>query len=108
MNLLKSLKERIKFENSVASELIKIIEPPHSIHYWRTTQKAEVDFIIRKADNEIIPIEVKTRSISKIEISRSFRAFLNKYKPNKAFLFNYNLRKKQTVNPLEKISFLTG
>jgi predicted AAA+ superfamily ATPase len=86
------------FENTAAGELIKTIEPPHSIHYWRTTQKAEVDFIVRKADGEIIPIEVKAHSMDKIEISRSFRAFLDKYKPGRAFLLNYNLRQGQKIN----------
>ena len=52
------------------------------INYWRTTAKAEVDFIF----NEKIPIEIKTTP----KITRSFRSFLVSYKPEFAFLANLN------------------
>ena len=86
------------FENLVASELLKIIKLPHSLYYWRSLQKAEVDFIIRKGDGEIIPIEVKAQKIEKLAISKSYRSFLSRYNPKRAYLVNYNLRKKQKIN----------
>ena len=52
------------------------------VNYWRTTAKAEVDFIL----NESVPIEVKITP----KISRSFRSFIESYKPDKAFIANMN------------------
>ena len=86
------------FENLVASELLKIIKLPHTLHYWRSLQKAEVDFVIRKGDGEIIPIEVKAQKIKKLTVSKSYRSFLLKYNPEKAYLMNYNSRQKQKIN----------
>ena len=85
------------FENLVAGELLKMIKLPHSLHYWRSLQKAEVDFVVRKGDGEIIPIEVKAQKMDKIIISRSYRSFLSKYNPRKALLVNYNMKKKQKI-----------
>lgn len=50
------------------------------VNYWRTTAKAEVDFII----NEKTPVESKITP----KITRSFRSFINTYKPKTAFLIN--------------------
>lgn len=85
------------FENLVANELLKIIKLPHSLHYWRSLQKAEVDFVIRKGNGEIIPIEVKAQKMDKIIISRSYRSFLSKYNPKTALLVNYNMKEKQKI-----------
>jgi len=72
------------FENYVLSELIKLGFSPK---YWRTKSKAEVDFVIEK-DNSIIPIEVKLNvEVGKIE--RSLRAFIEAYKPKRAFVVTY-------------------
>lgn len=86
------------FENLVASELLKMIKLPYLFYYWRSLQKAEVDFIVRKGDGEIIPIEVKAQKIEKLAISKSYRSFLLRYNPKRAYLVNYNLRKKQKIN----------
>jgi len=58
-----------------------------SIHYWRTKDKAEVDFIIKQGMN-ITPVEVKYREMKKPEMQRSFRGFLERYHPAKAFIVN--------------------
>lgn len=58
-----------------------------NINYWRTTDKAEVDFIINKP-NELIPVEVKFSHLKKPEITRSLRSFIEKYKPAKAWVIN--------------------
>ncbi|MEA2081977.1 MAG: ATP-binding protein [Elusimicrobiota bacterium] len=53
------------------------------IKYWRTLAKAEVDFIL-DTGNEIIPSEVKyTRKPS---ANRSFRNFIDVYKPSKSLI----------------------
>lgn len=58
-----------------------------SIHYWRTKDKAEVDFIIKQGMT-IKPVEVKYREMKKPEMQRSFRGFLERYKPADAYIIN--------------------
>ena len=62
------------------------------IHFWRTKDKAEVDFVIDKGTT-VMPIEVKYKELVKPEITRSFRSFIDKYRPRKAFVFNLGLDK---------------
>jgi hypothetical protein len=87
------------FENYVFSELLKAGFEPK---FWRSKSKSEVDFIIEK-NNEIIPIEVK---ISPNKIERSFRSFIDEYKPKRAYIVNYaGVKKKRTIDKT-KIEFL--
>ncbi|MBB6062761.1 hypothetical protein HNP65_001213 [Thermosipho japonicus] len=58
-----------------------------SIHYWRTKDKAEVDFILRKGIN-YIPIEVKYTNLKKFKITRALRSFIKKYQPKEAIVVN--------------------
>lgn len=58
-----------------------------SINFWRTIDKAEVDFIISK-NKQTHPIEVKYTSLKKPEIQRSMRSFIEKYKPDHAWVIN--------------------
>lgn len=60
------------------------------INYWRTTAKAEVDFIL----NGKIPIESKASA----KITRSFRSFIDAYKPKTAFLVNLNSFSEVKIN----------
>lgn len=60
-----------------------------SLHYWRTTDKAEVDFVINK-NSEIIPLEVKYSIIKKSLVKRSLRSFIERYSPKRAFIVNLN------------------
>lgn len=60
------------------------------VNYWRTTAKAEVDFII----NEKIPVESKITP----KITRSFRSFIDSYKPKTAFLINMKSFEEQKIN----------
>ena len=54
-----------------------------NIAYWRTTAKAEVDFILV---NKLVPVEIKTRP----KITRSLRSFLNSYKSKFGLIMNLN------------------
>jgi predicted AAA+ superfamily ATPase len=58
-----------------------------TVHYWRTKDKAEVDFVIRRGD-KVIPFEVKYRNMKKMEIRRSFRGFLGRYSPEFGYVVN--------------------
>ena len=76
-------------ENFVFTELNKHLKAPCRLNYWRTTGKAEVDFIITRG-TAIIPIEIKYSSFKKPKISRSFRSFLHAYQPKTAFVLTKN------------------
>jgi hypothetical protein len=71
--------------------------PDATINYWRTTAKAEVDFVLREED-EAIPIEVKYQGFKKPKISRSLRSFIKTYKPNKALVATKGFSHKMKVN----------
>ena len=55
------------------------------INYWRTKDKAEIDFIVHDR-GEVIPFEVKFSELKKPAFSRSFRSFIDKYQPAKAYI----------------------
>jgi uncharacterized protein len=67
-----------------------------TIHYWRTKDKAEVDFVIRRGD-VLTPLEVKYSDMKKPEIQRSFRGFLERYHPAYGFVVNKSLNDEARV-----------
>jgi uncharacterized protein len=74
------------------------------LNFWRTTDKAEVDFIINKG-SEVIPVEVKYSPINRITINRSLRSFIDKYSPKTAFVVNMNYSNSVNINST-KIDFI--
>ncbi len=68
-------------ENFVLRELLTNWSD-YEIKYWRTTGKAEVDFVLSRG-NQIIPIEVKLEGG---KVGKSFYSFINAYKPKIAFI----------------------
>jgi hypothetical protein len=93
------------FQNFIANRLVeKLWFSGQSLHFWRTTDQAEVDFVLNRG-SDIMPIEVKYAALKKPEISRSFRNFLEKYKPSEAMIVNLNLETEIKVNGT-KIKFL--
>lgn len=66
------------------------------VKYWRTKDKAKVDFIIDKG-YEQIPIEVKYQHLKNNNISRSFRSFIEKYQPKQALLINLSKNETGTI-----------
>jgi predicted AAA+ superfamily ATPase len=60
------------------------------IYYWRTTDRAEVDFVVRTADG-VTPVEVKFSHLKSKTLSRSFRSFIQRYRPKQAFIINLSL-----------------
>jgi len=85
--ILNLLKEKIRFTGA-------------NIHFWRTKDGAEVDFIIDYRAKQI-PVEVKYKKLSKPETSRSFLSFIKKYAPKNAVVVNLSL------NPVEHIGKTT-
>jgi uncharacterized protein len=56
-----------------------------TVHFWRTKDRAEVDFIINSGEG-VIPVEVKCREMKGGEIGRSLRGFVAKYQPKEAWV----------------------
>ena len=67
-----------------------------TLHFWRTKDKAEVDFVINKGD-EVIPVEVKCKELRGKTIERSLKGFLNKYSPKEAWVVNLSLRDEEKI-----------
>jgi predicted AAA+ superfamily ATPase len=84
MNNFLPLENRIDkgvlFENFIFNELKCNFDG--KINYWRTTGKAEVDFIMQ-LNNELIPIEVKSQT----KIRKSYLSFLKTYRPKTGVIF---------------------
>jgi uncharacterized protein len=67
------------------------------IHHWRTTDKAEVDFIVEKG-RDLIPVEVKFKALKAVELPRSLISFCQKYGPQQAYIVNLGFQAETTVN----------
>lgn len=75
----------VLLENAVFMELIKNLPVSQDIRYWRTKNKTEVDFVIRKDEN-IYPIEVKMKNVK--EIPLGLRSFVDSHNVKIAFIIN--------------------
>ena len=81
------------FQNFVYKLLIeKYSNSNVGIRFWRTLDKAEVDFVLEDWE-KIIWIEVKYSNLKKTEISKSLRSFIDKYSPKEVFVINLSLDK---------------
>ena len=60
------------------------------IHFWRSKDKAEVDFVVQFGER-IFPVEVKFKELKKPETSRSLKNFLLRYNPSTALVINLSL-----------------
>ncbi|MBE9582031.1 MAG: ATP-binding protein [Proteobacteria bacterium] len=78
------LKEQIRFSAT-------------KLNFWRTKDKAEVDFVLERGRN-IVPIEVKYKSLKKTEVSRSLRSFIEKYSPDEAYVVNLDYSNTLRIN----------
>ena len=73
-------------ENFFASELVK---KEIQLKYWRTKSKAEVDFVVQK-NGSTFPVEVKSKLVQP-KITKSFRSFIEKYKPKQGYIASEGL-----------------
>jgi len=62
-----------------------------NIHFWRTKDMVEVDFVIT-GGSKTIPFEVQYSHLKKAKISRCFQNFSSKYQPEKGYLVNLSYR----------------
>lgn len=86
------------FENMIFNHLQK------PVHFWRTTDNAEVDFVINTPLFPT-PIEAKYRELIKPEISRSYQNFLSKYNPKTGYLVHLGEEMRKQKNNT-KVRFL--
>jgi predicted AAA+ superfamily ATPase len=79
------------FENFVFNILKeKLGFRTESLRFWRTKEKAEVDFVV-ESGMKVVPIEVKYKLLDKVEVNRSLRSFIEAYKPELALIVNLGL-----------------
>ena len=82
--------EGVLYESYVFEELLKA---DLTFHFWRSKSKAEVDFVV-KQNHRVIPIEVKA---GHPQITRSFRSFIQRYAPEKAFVVNSEVQERGKI-----------
>jgi len=90
-------------ENFVLNQ-INQIKGDYPVNFWRTTAKAEVDLVLTVGD-KMVPIEVKFETMRTGKITRSFRSFLENYKPERALIITKDLWAEETVGET-KIKFI--
>ena len=85
------------FQNFIGNILQEEIKwSGKSIRFWRTLDKAEVDFVISES-RKTLPVEVKYSSFAKPEIEKSLRSFIQKYNPQEAWVINLNLEEEMKI-----------
>ncbi|SPD72996.1 conserved hypothetical protein [uncultured Desulfobacterium sp.] len=93
------------FENFIFNILHEKLENSSSqINFWRTKDRAEVDFVINSGGG-ITPIEVKYKRLSRPEITRSLHSFISAYHPDRALVINLDYKGEMGVGET-KISFV--
>ena len=87
-------------ENIILKELLLLKDTKNfNLKFWRSKQKAEVDFIIEQGLN-VFPIEVKSNLTSN-KLEAGFLGFVNRYNPQKALVVNLNYQGKRKINNTE-------
>lgn len=77
-------------ENYVFSVLSR--KQKNGVHFWRTKDKSEVDFIAQNENGDVVPVEIKATRLKNAKITRGFRNFILRYNPKKAYLVNLSFR----------------
>ena len=85
-------------ENVVFSEIIKKKPELFEVHFWKSESGTEVDFIMKAEEDKLIPIEVKYQTFQKPGISRGMRSFINRYRPEVAFIITRDFWEQSKLN----------
>lgn len=92
-------------ENAVFIELFfELRNKTGDIHFWRTKQGAEVDFVIERG-LELLPIEVKY-ALKKETITTGLRSFIDKFQPKNAMMANLSIAGNNITKNMTKIEFV--
>ena len=93
------------FENGILQGLLTAKEEESwGLHFWRTKQGAEVDFVIEKGV-KLTPIEAKLNTKT-AKVSLGFRSFVKKYKPKQGLVVNLSGFRTETQVERAKINFI--
>jgi predicted AAA+ superfamily ATPase len=87
-------------ENWTFSELAKTIPRQAGLHFWRSTSRAEVDFVVDSPAG-LIGIEVKAGAGRRPSIPRAARSFIDAYEPTHFLLVSPAEHEPQSVGPTE-------
>lgn len=82
----------------------KLVFSGAKINFWRTKDKAEVDFVINFGQ-KIMPIETKYKNLKQPTVERSAKSFIDKYQPKKFLIINKNLKDQIKIGGT-KVQFL--
>ncbi|GBD96912.1 MAG TPA: ATP-binding protein [Nitrospirae bacterium] len=92
-------------ENAVFIELFFALRnKTGDIHFWRTKQGAEVDFVIERG-LELLPAEVKY-ALKKETITTGLRSFIEKFQPENALMANLSIAESRITINKTKIDFI--
>jgi predicted AAA+ superfamily ATPase len=72
-------------ESWVFTELLKAAPADTGVHFWRSTSKAEVDFVL-DLPGSLVGVEVKAGRFGRQTIPRSARSFIDAYRPELFFI----------------------
>jgi predicted AAA+ superfamily ATPase len=89
-----SRKKFVRFSSSTRALFLRF--KAAKLNYWRTKDKAEVDFVI-EADQRLIPVEVKYKHLKQDKVPAPLRHFIDKYNPEQAYIINLDLSKTHKV-----------
>ena len=85
-------------ENMVIAEMKKVFDD--RVRFWRSTSGAEVDLIFDLAAGPL-PVEIKSTALKRPKVSRSFRSFLKKYRPQVGYILHRGPEMSATVEGIE-------
>jgi hypothetical protein len=90
------------FQNFVYLQLIHILGDTLSspVRFWRTTDGAEVDFIVEQG-KKLIGIECKYVPYTEPSYTRSMRSFISKYRPPVFYIINMTLTHTARIDETE-------
>ena len=91
-------------ENFVFNRLKSVVGDKGIIHFWRTTAKAEVDFVVEMPDR-LIPVEVKFEPFKKEKIPRGLFSFIKTYSPAIAIVVTKSFSGERIVDKT-KVKFI--
>lgn len=87
-------------ENWVFTELWKNLPDGGSVHFWRSSSGAEVDFVVARGD-VLVAVEVKAERARRASIPRSARSFVEAYSPSELLMVNLGLEAETKLRETE-------
>lgn len=87
-------------ENWVFTELWKSLPEGATLHFWRSTSGAEVDFVVHRAA-VTVAVEVKAGRLSRPRLPRAARSFIEAYEPHAFFMVQSGVTHRQSEGGTE-------